>query len=33
MYSGKPFDESQPLEANPHWNYDAKHVVIAMVFE
>lgn len=33
VYGGRPFEENQPLDANPHWNYDAKHIINAMVFE
>ncbi|KAJ4296446.1 hypothetical protein N0V90_006491 [Kalmusia sp. IMI 367209] len=33
VYGGKIFDESQPLESHPYWNYDSKHVLVAMVNE
>lgn len=33
VYGGKIIDENQPLESHPFWNYDAKHVLVAMVFE
>ncbi|KAJ4353213.1 uncharacterized protein N0V89_004940 [Didymosphaeria variabile] len=33
VYGGKIIDENQPLESHPSWNYDAKHVLVAMVFE
>ncbi|KAL5407566.1 hypothetical protein PMIN03_007042 [Paraphaeosphaeria minitans] len=33
VYGGKIFGENQPLESHPFWNYDAKHVLVAMVFE
>ena len=33
FFSGKPFEEAQPLEANPYWNFEAKNVLSAMVIE
>ncbi|KAF1953312.1 hypothetical protein CC80DRAFT_450752 [Byssothecium circinans] len=33
VYGGQIIHENQPLESHPYWNYESKHVLIAMVFE
>ncbi|CAI6254378.1 unnamed protein product [Periconia digitata] len=33
VYGGQIIPETQPLESHPYWNYENRHVLIAMVFE